>query len=64
VICAVASFSGPVDLSGYEFVMENLLSGPEYMLRLMSYLTGEEITAKNFKSKKRLGCRLSFIDGA
>lgn len=51
---AVASFSGPVNLAGYEFVMENSLSGPEYMLRLMSYLTGEQITAENFKSKKKV----------
>lgn len=59
---AVVSYSGPTDLSSKKFVEENALSGADYMRNIMSRLTGETITASNFKSKKKALLKISPIN--
>lgn len=59
---AVISYSGPTDLSSEKFVEHNALSDADYMRTLLSRLTDEKITAKNFDSKKSELLRCSPIN--
>jgi len=59
---AVISYSGPTDLSSKKFVEKNALSDADYMRSLMSKLTGEKITAKNFANKKKALLKCSPIN--
>lgn len=51
---AVVSYSGPSDLTDEKFINNNSIGNADRMRTLLSYLTGEVITASNFKSKKSL----------
>ena len=51
---AVVSYSGPADLTSTDFIKNNALSGEDFMLELMSKLTGETITKSNFNKKKSI----------
>lgn len=59
---AVASYSGPTDLSSERFIEQNTLSGPDYMRGLVSMLCGQTVTATNFQSKKSLILKYSPIN--
>lgn len=59
---AVISYSGPTDLSSKKFVEKNALSNADYMRKLVSKLTDEKITTKNFDSKKSELLRCSPIN--
>ncbi len=50
--CAVTAYSLPTDLSSDNFLNKNSYSSPENMLRLMSYLTGVNLS-KLSESKKK-----------
>lgn len=51
-VVAVASYSGPTDLSSKKFIEKNALGSAELMRSIASYLTDTKITKKNFESKK------------
>lgn len=61
-VVAVASYSGPTDLSSTRFVEKNALAGAETMRGIMSNLIGEEITKKNFDSKKEKLLKISPVN--
>ncbi|MBE6786121.1 MAG: alpha/beta hydrolase [Ruminococcaceae bacterium] len=58
---AVVSYSGPADLTSTDFIKNNALSGEDFMLELMSKLTGETITKSNFNKKKSALLKISPI---
>ncbi len=51
-VVAVASYSGPTDLSSKKFIEKNALGSAKTMRSIVSDLIGENVTKKNFKSKK------------
>lgn len=51
-VAAVASYSGPTDLSSKKFIEKNALGSVKMMRSIVSYLIGETVTDKNFDSKK------------
>lgn len=51
-VCAVASYSGPTDLSSRKFIEKNALGSEELMRGIVSDLIGQTVTKKNFESKK------------
>lgn len=52
--CAVVSYSGPTDLRSETFINNNSLWTPAQTRTVLSYLTGEAITASNIKEKKNV----------
>ncbi len=61
-IAAVASYSGPTDLSSEKFIEKNALAGAETMRGIVSNLIGEEVTKKNFDSKKAKLLKISPVN--
>lgn len=52
--CAIVSYSGPPDLRADMFIGNDSRYNPEYALKIMSYLTKENLSEKTLEERKKI----------